>query len=85
MSNAEFIKEYGKFEFREMCKNISQDLAIAKAMKKIGGYKVNNTKKIVKFYRKDKESVYLDFATIFTLGCNQIEKYINGGVLNEKS
>ena len=22
MSNAEFIKEYGKFEFREMCKNI---------------------------------------------------------------
>ena len=49
MSNAEFIKEYGKFEFREMCKNISQDLAIAKAMKKIGGYKVNNTKKIVKF------------------------------------
>ena len=85
MSNAEFIKEYGKFEFREMCKNISQDLAIAKAMKKIEGYKVNNTKKIVKFYRKDKESVYLDFATIFTLGCNQIDKYINGGVLNEKS
>lgn len=85
MSNAEFIKEHGKFEFIEMCKNISQDLAIAKAMKKIEGYKVNNTKKIVKFYRKDKESVYLDFATIFTLGCNQIDKYINGGVLNEKS
>ena len=85
MSNAEFIKEYGKFEFREMCKNISQDLAIAQAMKKIGCHKVNNTKKIVKFYRKDKESVYLDFATIFTLGCNQIDKYINGGVLNEKS
>ena len=79
MSNAEFIKEYGKFEFREMCKNISQDLAIAKATKKIGGYKVNNTKKIVKFYRKDKESVYLDFATIFTLGYNQIDKYINRG------
>ena len=35
MSNAEFIKEYGKFEFIEMCKNISQDLAIAKAMKKM--------------------------------------------------
>ena len=85
MSNAEFIKEYGKFEFIEMCKNISQDLAVAKAMKKIGGYKVNNTKKIVKFYKKDKESVYLDFATIFTLGYNQIDKYINGGVLSEKS
>ena len=76
MSNAEFIKEYGKFEFREMCKNISQDLAIAKATKKIGGYKVNNTKKIVKFYRKDKESVSVDFAIVFTLGVDKLEKYI---------
>lgn len=76
MSNAEFIKEYGKFEFREMCKNISQDLAIAKATKKIGGYKVNNTKKIVKFYRKDKESVNVDFAMVFTLGVDKLKKYI---------
>ena len=76
MSNAEFIKEYGKFEFREMCKNISQDLAIAKAMKKIEGYKVNNTKKIVKFYRKDKESVNVDFAMVFTLGVDKLKKYI---------
>lgn len=78
MSNAEFIKEYGKFEFREMCKNISQDLAIAKAMKKIGGYKVNNNKKRVKFYRKDKYSVYVDFATIFTLGIDKLNNYIEG-------
>lgn len=76
MSNAEFIKEYGKFEFREMCKNISQDLAIAKATKKIGGYKVNNTKKIVKFYRKDKESVSVDFAIVFTLGVDKLKNYI---------
>ena len=76
MSNAEFIKEYGKFEFREMCKNISQDLAIAKATKKIGGYKVNNTKKIVKCYRKDKESVSVDFAIVFTLGVDKLKKYI---------
>ncbi len=76
MSNAEFIKEYGKFEFREICKNISQDLAIAKATKKIGGYKVNNTKKIVKFYRKDKESVSVDFAIVFTLGVDKLKNYI---------
>ena len=76
MSNAEFIEEYGKFEFREMCKNISQDLAIAKATKKIGGYKVNNTKKIVKFYRKDKESVSVDFAIVFTLGVDKLKNYI---------
>ena len=76
MSNAEFIKEYGKFEFREMCKNISQDLAIAKATKKIGVYKVNNTKKTVKFYRKDKESVSVDFAIVFTLGVDKLKKYI---------
>ena len=76
MSNAEFIKEYGEFEFREMCKNISQDLAIAKAMKKIGVYKVNNNKKTVKFYRKDKESVNVDFAIVFTLGVDKLKKYI---------
>ena len=76
MSNAEFIKEYVKFYFREMCKNISQDLAIAKATKKIGGYKVNNTKKIVKFYRKDKESVSVDFAIVFTLGVDKLKNYI---------
>ena len=57
MNNTDFIKKYGKFEFYEMCKCISQDLAIAKAMKKIGGYKVSNNKKRVKFYRKDKDSV----------------------------
>ena len=78
-SNADFIKKYGRVEFREMCKFIPQALAIARISKNIGGYKINNTKKRVKFYRKDKESVYLDFATIFTLGCNRIDKYINGG------
>lgn len=75
-SNADFIKKYGRFEFREMCRFVSQDLAIAKAMKKIGFYKVNNTKKIVKFYRKDKESVNVDFAMVFTLGVDKLKKYI---------
>ena len=75
MSNAEFIKEYGKFEFREMCKNISQDLAIAKATKKIGGYKVNNTKKIVKLQRKCKESGNGDCARGLTLGVDKLKKY----------
>ena len=75
-SNADFIKKYGRFEFREMCRFIPQDLAIAKAMKKIGGYKVNNAKKIVKFYRKDKESVSVDFAIVFTLGVDKLKKYI---------
>ena len=78
MNNTGFIKKYGKFEFYEMCKNISQDLAIAKAMKKIGGYKVSNNKKKVKFYRKDKNSVYVDFATVFTLGIDELNNYIKG-------
>ena len=77
MNNTDFIKKYGKFEFYEMCKNISQDLAIAKAKKKIGGYKVSN-KKRVKFYRKGKDSVYVDFATVFTLGIDELNNYIRG-------
>ena len=78
MNNADFIKKYGKLEFYEMCKGISQDLAIAKAMKEIGGYKVSNNKKKVKFYRKDKNSVYVDFATVFTLGIDELNNYIKG-------
>ena len=78
MNNTDFIKKYGKFEFHEMCKSISQDLATAKAMKKIGGYKVSNNKKIVKFYRKNKDSVCVDFATIFTLGIDKLSNYIEG-------
>lgn len=76
-SNTEFIKKYGKFEFREMCKFIYQDLATAKANKIIGGYKINNTKKRVKFYRKGKDSVSVDFALVFTLGANKLNKYID--------
>lgn len=78
MNNTDFIKKYGKFEFYEMCKDISQDLAIARAMKKIGGYQINNSKKRVKFYRKDKESIYVDFATIFMLGIDKLDSYIRG-------
>ena len=86
-SNADFIKKYGQFEFYEMCKFVPQDLAIARISKNIGGYKINKTKKRVIFYRKNKKSVCLDFATIFTLGYDQINKYINEGeeFLNEKS
>lgn len=36
MSNADFIKKYGKFEFRAMCKDIPLILALAKAQKKLG-------------------------------------------------
>ena len=52
-SNADFIKKYGQFEFYEMCKFVPQDLAIARISKNIGGYKINNTKKRVIFYRKN--------------------------------
>lgn len=52
MTNVDFIKRYGKREFIDMCKYIPQSLFLAKAQKKIGGFKINNTKKYVKFYRK---------------------------------
>lgn len=76
MSNADFIKKYGKFEFRAMCKDIPLILALAKAQKKIGGYKINNTKKTVKFYQRNKESIILEFALIFILGTDNIQAYI---------
>jgi len=77
MNNIDFINKYGKREFIDMCKYIPMELSLAKAQRQIGGFKINNSKKRVKFYRKNKDSIYLDFATIFDLGCNNIQKYIN--------
>lgn len=76
MKNIDFIRKYGKLEFRDMCKYITQELYLARADKKIGGFKINNSKKYVKFYRKDKESVNLEFATIYSIGCNRLKQYI---------
>lgn len=74
--NIDFINEYGKKEFYDMCNYIQQDLSLAKAQRQIGGFKVNNSKKRVKFYRKDKESVCLEFATIYYIGCSKLKEYI---------
>lgn len=76
MRNIDFIKQYGKREFIDMCKFIPMQLSIAKAQKQIGGFKVNNSKKYVKFYRKDKESVNLEFATIYRIGINRLADYV---------
>lgn len=79
-NNNDFIKKYGKFEFLEMCKHIPQDLAVAKYNKEIGGYKINNKKKIAKIYSKDKRfDVCVDFATIYMVGCDTI-----GNIINER-
>lgn len=77
MKNIDFIKKYGKREFIDICKYVPMQLSLAKTEKKIGGFKINNSKKYVKFYRKDKESVYLEFATIFNIGCDKLAEYIN--------
>ena len=77
MKNIDFIKKYAKREFIDICKYVPMQLSLAKTEKKIGGFKINNSKKYVKFYRKDKESVYLEFATIFNIGCDKLAEYIN--------
>lgn len=77
MKNIDFIKQYGKREFLDMCRYIPMELSVARMQKQIGGFKINNTKKKVKFFRKDKESIYLDFATIFNIGCDKLQKYID--------
>ena len=48
MKNIDFIKQYGKREFIDMCKFISMQLSIAKIRRQIGGFKVNNSKKRIK-------------------------------------
>ena len=76
MRNVDFINKYGRKEFIDLCKNMPMELLLAKAQKKIGGFKINNSKKRVKFFRKNKESVYLEFAMIFSLGYDNLQKYI---------
>ena len=77
MKNIDFIKKYGKREFIDICKYIPMQLSLARAEKKIGGFKINNSKKYVRFYRKDKESINLEFATIYYIGCDKLAEYIN--------
>lgn len=74
--NIDFINEYGKREFYDMCNYIRQELSLAKVQRQIGGFKVNNLKKRVKFYRKDKKSICLDFATIYYISCSKLKEYI---------
>lgn len=76
MNNIDFIKEYGKKEFYNMCKDIEQELYIAKAQKQIGHFKTNNSKKKVKFYIKDEKDICLEYAMIYNIGCSNIKKYI---------
>lgn len=77
MKNIDFIKKYGKREFIDICKYIPMQLSLARAEKKIGGFKINNSKKYVRFYRKDRESINLEFATIYYIGCDKLAEYIN--------
>lgn len=77
MKNIDFIKKYGKREFIDICKYIPMQLSLARAEKKIGGFKINNSKRYVKFYRKDRESINLEFATIYYIGCDKLAEYIN--------
>ena len=76
MTNSEFIEKYGKVEFYDIAKHIYQDLQIARLNKVIGKFKIYNNKKKVKFYRKDKTFIILDFATIYSVGCDNLKKYI---------
>lgn len=77
MNNADFIKKYGRYEFNEMCKYLPQQLTYARMCKQIGGFKISNRKKIVKFYRKSGKSIYLDFATIFSVGNERLSDYLD--------
>jgi hypothetical protein len=77
MNNIDFIKQYGKREFIDMCEFIFMQLSITKAQRKIGDFKVNNSKKYVKFYRKNKDSVNLEFATIYHIGCDKLADYLD--------
>lgn len=77
MNNADFINKYGRFEFNEMCKYLPQQLYYARICKQIGGFKISNRKRVVKFYRKSGKSIYLDFATIFHIGTDKLSDYLD--------
>lgn len=77
MNNADFIKKYGRYEFNEMCKYLPQQLTYARMCKQIGGFKISNRKKVVKFYRKSGKSIYLEFATIFSIGNERLNDYLD--------
>ena len=76
MSNKEFKERYGLLEFRDMCKKVIEDLAVAKIEKKIKYYIINRKNNSVKVFYNTNKNKTLDFALIFTLGINNINKYL---------
>lgn len=76
MRNVDFIKKYGNREFIDMCKYIPIQLSVARAQKEIGGFKVYNGKKYVKFFNREKGNINLDFATIYDIGTDKIKRYL---------
>lgn len=76
MSNKEFKERYELLEFRDMCKKVIEDLAIAKIEKKIKYYIINRKNNSVKVFYNTNKNKTLDFALIFTLGINNINKYL---------
>ena len=77
-NNKDFIKEFGKREFIEICKYVIQELLILRANKKIVKFQINNKRKQVIFYISKEENITLDMAKIFSIGLNRIDKYIGG-------
>lgn len=66
MTNVEFIKQYGKYEFNSLNDSIYQELVILKMNRKIKGFKVSNRKKRAIIYLNNGESKSVDYARIIT-------------------
>ena len=76
MTNKDFIEKYGKKEFVDICNYICIELSLTRIQRKIGNFKINNSKKYATFYRKDGKHIRVEMATIYSIGVDNLSKYV---------
>lgn len=77
LTNNEFIKKYGKYEFNHLKEEIYIKLFSYKNEKIINGFKLHNTKKYAKIYLNYNGKiidVILEYAMIYSIKDNEFKK-----------
>ena len=71
MTNTEFINKYGIKEMIDLFDSINIRLAILKATRKIGKYKIIKRKKMVCFY-SERGNQYYEIAKIYSMSDKEL-------------
>ena len=65
MNNNEFIKKYGKWNFKSIKESVEINLLVLYSSKQIPKYVINNKSNVVHFFTKNGKTLTLDMAVVY--------------------